>query len=192
MNKSNFRAEFRQRRRSLADEEQRRASSQIASIFFQEGLHLCHQRVGLYWPNDGEIDPRPLAEHLFETNKQCFLPILNPSGENSLYFGEYSPDTVLIENRFGIEEPSGTSTVPASELDLILLPLVAFDSSGNRLGMGKGFYDRTLAFTQGNKSAPKLIGLAHRCQEVASIEANPWDIPLNYILTDKELLKISH
>ena len=97
-------------------------------------------------------------------------------------------------NRFGIAEPElgKNPTAPVWTLDIILLPLVAFDRAGNRMGMGGGFYDRTLARL--NNSAmerPLLIGLAHHCQEVEHLQAQSWDIPLDIIATDKELIHVS-
>jgi 5-formyltetrahydrofolate cyclo-ligase len=74
-------------------------------------------------------------------------------------------------------------------LDIILLPLVGFDRSGNRIGMGGGYYDRTLAFVAaGNRPAPTLVGLAHSSQEVSSVSTQKWDIPVNQIITDREII----
>jgi 5-formyltetrahydrofolate cyclo-ligase len=80
--------------------------------------------------------------------------------------------------------------VPLRKLDVVLLPLVAFDRRGNRLGMGGGFYDRTFAPRgRGRVSAPRLIGLAHGFQQVAELVDQPWDVPLRGVLTDSGWLE---
>ena len=92
---------------------------------------------------------------------------------------------------YGIPEPSlkSAKTVPTWSLDLILMPLVGFDRQGNRLGMGGGYYDRTLAFVNGGiPAAPRLVGLAHSCQEVASIPSHSWDVAVEKIITDREII----
>ena len=194
MHHSNLRSELRSRRRSLSNNQQLDAANQIADAFFQLNLHADKTQIGLYWPNDGEIDPRVLMERLIDTDKACFLPILDPEKENELCFGRYSSDSPMVKNRYGIEEPKTTEILDAQALDLILVPLVGFDQHGNRLGMGAGYYDRTLA--RSNTTAEKdtstliLIGLAHHCQQVERIDAQPWDIPMHGILTDSEFIQI--
>ncbi len=96
-------------------------------------------------------------------------------------------------NRFGISEPRTIATpLYANQLTLILLPLVAFDRSGNRLGMGAGYYDRALqALKHQVGTRPLLIGLAHSFQEVEKIDAQTWDVPLDAILTDLEYIPVS-
>ena len=93
----------------------------------------------------------------------------------------------MIKNIYGIEEPK---LIPdqrrnAWSLGLVFLPLVAFDTQGNRMGMGGGYYDRTFSFKKQNKSlrGPDLIGLAHEIQKVESLPVENWDIPLSTIIT---------
>ena len=106
----------------------------------------------------------------------------------------YPSSNPLISNRFNIIEPLAIG-MPANirHFDLILVPLVAFDRNGNRLGMGGGFYDRALAFKNHNSSLrrPRLIGVAHHFQEVDEINPQPWDVRLDAILTDRELIKVA-
>ncbi len=110
---------------------------------------------------------------------------------NRLWFSEYKFGDKLIRNRYGIFEPDirRRKPIPAWGLDLLLLPLVAFDASGNRIGMGGGFYDRTFAYlkTRNRWHTPKLIGIAHELQHIDSIEPNAWDIPLNGIVTESRI-----
>lgn len=100
----------------------------------------------------------------------------------------------MTHNRYGILEPqlNCSHVSPVAQLDMILMPLVAFDSKGNRLGMGGGFYDRTLAHLPKNKAQrPTLIGIAHQCQFVDALPVASWDIPLDYIITDERIYCIS-
>jgi 5-formyltetrahydrofolate cyclo-ligase len=123
--------------------------------------------------------------------KCCFLPILHPLKKNRLWFIEYTPDTHLAPNRFGILEPTraGKGLVPAWSLDLVLMPVVAFDCKANRLGMGLGYYDMTFKLHQRHAfSPPVLLGLAYEFQCVAKLPVDSWDVPLDGIVTEKRIL----
>lgn len=158
--------------------------------------HLCAmsvvaeaRHIGLYLANDGEIDPEPFMHWSFTQAKHCYLPVLDGGGGRVMKFAEITPVSEFKPNKFGIPEPvvEPHQLVGADALDTILIPLVAFDPEGNRVGMGGGFYDRTLAFThdQTYDQRPKLIGLAHAFQCVEAIEPAPWDIPLDGVVTEK-------
>lgn len=99
----------------------------------------------------------------------------------------------MEKNAYGIYQPTKSSPeIPLSNIDITLMPLVAFDRSGNRLGMGGGFYDRTFAYKKRYpKQKPNLIGLAHDCQEAITITYEKWDIPLNRILTDTRTILVT-
>ena len=100
-----------------------------------------------------------------------------------MLFAEYTTHTTLIANRFGIDEPPANSSLCALEdLEVIFLPLVAFDEKGNRLGMGAGFYDKTLAVL---KRRSLLVGLAYECQRADSIPHDVWDVRLDYVVTEQ-------
>lgn len=124
------------------------------------------------------------------------LPVLHPVCKGHLLFLEYGPHTTLVKNKYNIDEPELAchNVVPTSTIDVILMPLVGFDSKGNRLGMGGGYYDRTLAFTQVTQltqQKPILIGIAHDEQEVETLPFEPWDIPVDIIVTPKRILTFS-
>lgn len=146
------------------------------------------RRIACYLSNDGEIDLGPAMDLLGRDGRRILLPVLR--GER-LWFLPYGSETPLVRNRFGIPEPavSARHRCPARDLDLVLVPLVAFDAAGNRLGMGGGFYDRTFAYL-GKRTAwrrPLLIGIAYEFQRVEALPAQPWDIPLQGIATEKRL-----
>jgi len=190
-----IRRESRERRRSLSGAEQRRASEALARLMTREPLFWRSQRIALYIATDGEIDPFPLLAAAAHLGKACYLPHLKPdlsaTSSRELWFLRYAPGDPLAANRYGILEPlpRAAERISPQFLDLVLLPLVAFDSSGNRLGMGLGYYDRTFAFARAANAwrRPRLVGLAHECQRIEALPRNNWDVPLDGVATDRQL-----
>ncbi len=187
-----LRQQARRARRSLTPQQQRIAGQQLGRILRSQPTVIRSQHIALYLPNDGEIDPTGLLKYLWQLGKRCYLPVLQPF-TNKLWFAPYTTGSRMRQNRFGIPEPAVKlrQMRQAKTLCLLLMPLVAFDKLGGRLGMGGGFYDRTLAFkhdTHANSQSPKLIGLAHDCQEVEKIPMETWDIPLDAIATNSRLI----
>lgn len=98
----------------------------------------------------------------------------------------------MRRNRFGIPEPLGKAVAP-QRLDAVCVPLVGFDGRGRRLGMGGGFYDRTFAVNarkkRGNARGPRLIGLAHACQQVGRLPHEDWDVRLTGVVTERKWIR---
>ena len=186
-----LRHELRARRQELSAPEQTHAAHQLIAHLVATRLYRVSRRIAVYLPNDGEIDPVPLMARIWKMNKTCYLPILSRLQHDRLWFAPFTQDTPLAANRFGILEPVAPARtwVRAQELDLILMPLVGFDTHGNRLGMGGGFYDKSLAFLRHRTlwRKPHLIGLAHDFQRVKKIEASAWDVPLQAVATDQSV-----
>ncbi len=190
MSCSTIRTTLRAKRRALSPQQQIHCASQILARLRTQYFFIRARRVGLYLPNDGEADTRPIIDLCRQYGKQCFLPVIHPM-KNRLHFVGYGRHTALSVNKYGILEPSLRSSkpIPTWSLDLILMPLVGFDRRGNRLGMGGGYYDRTLAFVDKIKRpSPRLVGLAHSCQEVAAIPSRSWDVAVENVITDREIL----
>lgn len=176
-------------RRSLSPRLQRLHARLLVKRLYKQLWFRRARRVALYWPTDGEIDPRPVLVLPQSRAKRFYLPVLNPLGRGRrLWFARYCPGWPLYLNRFGIPEPGarGQHLVQIRHLDLIILPLVGFDAQCHRLGMGGGFYDRTLEPRRRHPRwrRPRLIGIAHECQRLERIQANPWDVRLDMILTE--------
>ncbi|MBW6392891.1 5-formyltetrahydrofolate cyclo-ligase [Billgrantia antri] len=190
-----LRQELRRRRRALSPRQRQQADRALCRRLRQLPEVRRARRVALYLPNDGEIDPRPLIPWLTRRGVRVYLPVLKPLSDNSLWFVHYHPGTPMRRNRFGIPEPHTrhgahrARRVATWALDLILLPLVGFDDRGQRMGMGGGFYDRSLAFTRRPGPRPTLIGLAHECQRVDRLPVAPWDVPLDAIVSDRRLVR---
>ncbi|MDR9435895.1 MAG: 5-formyltetrahydrofolate cyclo-ligase [Thiohalophilus sp.] len=192
--RKSLRFSMRDRRRALSVEEQREASLALSEQLAGHRLFHLAQRIAFYLPNDGEIDLTWLIEYAWQQNKQCYLPVLGPRNGQRMWFLPYRPDTRLIPNRFGIPEPAHRRRdrlFSPMSLDLVLMPLVAFDHQGNRVGMGGGFYDRTFGFRRYRRhwQRPWLLGTAYAFQQVEQIDAAIWDVPLDGIATEQGLLR---
>lgn len=121
---------------------------------------------------------------------RCYLPVLKPAPQKHLWFAPHRLGDPLQPNRYGIPEPDTNRhpPLPLRQLDIILMPLVGFDEKLNRLGMGGGYYDRSLAFLHHSQwRRPRLIGIAHECQKVNQLIPAPWDIPMDALVTEKML-----
>ena len=189
---SENRQTIRRLRRDLSDKEQLAHALAISSQITRLNVFRYNRKIALYLSNDGEIDPSFIIKQAWNMGKAVFLPVLAPL-KNQLYFSPYKPDSKMKTNRFGIAEPDcpPDQWQSAQQMSLIFLPLVAFDKEGNRLGMGGGFYDRSLAYLSARKvmKNPKLIGLAHELQQLESIKHEKWDIPVGQIITEKRIIR---
>ncbi|MCG6887218.1 MAG: 5-formyltetrahydrofolate cyclo-ligase [Proteobacteria bacterium] len=194
-NRNQLRQALRRQRCALSEAERRHASLQLCEHVATSRLFVNSHRIAFYLPNDGEIDLQPLIEYAWQTGKQCYLPVIGPRNSRRLWFLPYAPHSPLWTNRFGISEPlhhPGERRFKPHALNLILLPLVAFDANGNRLGMGGGFYDRTFAFLTHRRiwHRPRLLGTAYQFQQQASLPVYPWDVPLDGIATEQGIIRV--
>lgn len=187
--KTDLRRSLRIRRNTLSAEERRLAARQLALNVAGTRLFLTSRRIACYLPNDGEIDTGGIIERVGRLRKTCYLPVLSRLLHDRLWFARIGAETEFTPNRFGIPEPvvGARELVRAQELDLILMPLVGFDDDGNRLGMGGGFYDRSLEFLRHRHHwrKPHVLGLAYDFQRVNGLVPDPWDIPLQGVATDR-------
>lgn len=181
---------IRQRRQALSAEQQQSAAIALVRQFSTQPQLTKLQHIALYLSNDGELDTGPLIKSLWQQGKSVYLPILHPHKPGYLVFQQYRSDTPMISNKFGIFEPvlDATQLKALPEIEMIGLPLVAFDKQGNRMGMGGGFYDRTLANAVFCQPAPLLVGLAHQCQQVEQVPIESWDVPLNLVVTPEQVV----
>lgn len=189
MDKASLRREMRRRRRAVSRSESRQAGIRLASSLHSHPAFCRSPRVAVYLRNDGEIDTSHLIQRLRQRGVEVFLPVLHPLKKGHLAFIRYDSNTPMRRNCYGIAEPDFRygQKVPARFLSTICLPLVAFDESGNRIGMGGGYYDRTLAFCRRPGVRPRLIGCAYEFQKLPALPADGWDIPLSAIATNARL-----
>lgn len=189
--RNQLRRRMRQQRRALSPQQQRDASYALDRQIGRHPLFLRSHHIAFYLPNDGEMDLSPLIARARAMGKRCYLPVLSPLYHNRLWFAPYHAGAPLLLNRFGIPEPDANWSAMrrAWSLDLILTPLVAFDAAGNRLGMGGGYYDRTLAYLTRRRHwrKPHLLGTAYAFQQVEALPHASWDVPLQGIATEEAL-----
>ncbi len=181
-----LRRQARAARRSLAADERIEATLAVAHHLIHSPPFRTASTVAAYVAADGELDPGPFIGAARALGRRIHLPVLGGWRRGRLRFVRADEGEVLRPNRYGIPEPvRGPETAPAF-LDLVLVPLVAFDDAGNRLGMGAGHYDRTFAYRR-HRSAwhrPWLVGVAFDCQRSAGITPRPWDVRLDAVVTE--------
>lgn len=186
--RSELRSRIRCHRRALTPLQQTIASRRLSAQVRRAPAFSRARRLAVYLASDGEISLKPLIELCWKLGKSVYLPVLHPVRHNRLWFTPYTRNTRLRPNRYKIPEPvlKRPGAAPWA-LDLVLMPLVAFDASGNRMGMGGGYYDRTFAFTlrKPGLKGPKLVGMAHDFQRVESLPLADWDVPLRGVVTDQ-------
>ena len=178
---------MRETRRSIPADERAAAATAAARVLTALDAWRDAERVAVYHPMDGELDPAPLTAAARAAGKQVYLPVLSVRDDEPMVFLPWSPDTSLAPNRYKIPEPVTGAPLAAQELDLVLAPLVAFDLRGHRLGMGAGFYDRSFSFLRDARiTRPLLLGFAYARQRVDALLAEPWDVPLAGVVTEQQ------
>lgn len=184
-----LREQVRTARNALSSKQQRQFANQACQHALQLITERGVKRVALYLANDGELDTQPLIYALWQRGIEVYLPRLHPFSPGNLIFLAYRADSPLIKNRLGIFEPKLAITqmrLP-HQLDMVIAPLVAFDANGNRMGMGGGYYDRTLAHWP-LTGKPLPVGYAHDCQQVSRLPCEHWDVPLPVIITPTRIV----
>lgn len=183
-----LRRSLRQTRKSLTPEQQQEHAQRACQHLLHSAFLNRVHKIALFLSQDGELDTHPLIKALWSHQAyELYLPALETQPDWHMGFSRYTSQTRLVNNRFGIPEPDlpQEQHLTGKEMDLVVMPLVGFDAKGNRMGMGGGYYDRTFAFKlEAPQTGPNLIGWAHRCQQVEQLPVNPWDVPLNGIITE--------
>jgi 5-formyltetrahydrofolate cyclo-ligase len=180
--KEQLRTTLRQRRRAILPTAQSRAARSIAQLVSALPQWARAQHIALYHPADGEIGTQSIAQQARAQGKHTYLPVIGAN--RNMVFAKWQAEESLQPNALGILEPMpDAETYSAAKLDIVFLPLLGWDQHGGRLGMGAGYYDRAFTGIEG----PALIGLAHQIQQVDRIPTDPWDIPLDLIVTDTKI-----
>lgn len=190
--KQQLRRQIRLARRALPAHRRSRLALRLSRQILRSDPFRRAHRIALYLAADSEIDLTPVLHAALRQRKQVYLPVLAPL-DDRMHFVRYTPRTRLRRNRFRIAEPTGGARLAPRHLDLVLLPLVAFDPQGHRLGMGGGYYDRTFAFLRNRPAAhrPLLIGVAYELQKRTNLPWASWDVPLAAVATEARLYRFA-
>lgn len=182
-----LRRELRARRRALPAAERIAGADALATRLFALPFFPATGYVAGYWAMDGEIGLHSWQLRLPKNLVYC-LPVL--SDDDTLRFAPWRPGDALVTNRYGIPEPDidPRSGLAATEMALIVVPLVGFDDAGHRLGMGGGWYDRTLAARLRHPAPPWLVGVGFEAQRIDALAAQAWDVPLDAVCTERDTL----
>ncbi|MDR2787039.1 MAG: 5-formyltetrahydrofolate cyclo-ligase [Candidatus Accumulibacter sp.] len=172
------------RRSALSEEGYARRSQAIRRHLRANFAQLAALRVGFYWPMNKEPDLRPVLEAWRSSGHAAFaalLPVIDDSGA-ALAFRPWLPDMAMVADRYGIPIPAAGAFLQPQAL---LIPLLAFDAAGFRLGYGGGYFDRTLA---GLRPRPLAVGVGFELSRVDSIHPEPHDERLDAVITENGVL----
>ncbi|OQX09184.1 MAG: 5-formyltetrahydrofolate cyclo-ligase [Thiothrix lacustris] len=179
-----LRRSIQRQRAALPQALQTQHAQQAVRHLTAQALFRNARHIALYWPIRGEADPRKVCKYALP-HQRFYLPVLSPFKDGRLWFVRWDANTRFRLNRFRIPEPYPRyrDRRPAAWLDLVITPLVAFDHTGTRMGMGGGFYDRTFGFkrTRLFSKRPYLCGFAYGFQQVSHLKRQPWDVPLDIV-----------
>jgi 5-formyltetrahydrofolate cyclo-ligase len=181
--KNSLRDTLKAKRSELNTEFKQQAAASITKCIQSLEVYKEAKHIALYQAFRGEVDLTPLWHASINLEKTCYFPTLNE--DKTLSFIPASHDTLWFKNKYGILEPDvgEPDLIDIGDLDILFAPLLGFDANGNRLGMGAGYYDRTLAGVK-----PQLLaGIAYDFQKIATLHPNDWDVPLDLTITERKI-----
>ncbi len=182
MLKTQIRLDLRKQRLALSQEQCDQAALQVCQLVASLVEFDQATTIAAYSAIENELNPLPILQLAWSLGKTVTLPHVLPN--KTLEFFQYTEKSPMITNRYGILEVDATHShpIPFDQHDIILLPMTAFDANCNRIGMGSGYYDKTIA--QFGKNKTILIGIAYDFQCVKSISIDSWDIKMDKIVTE--------
>jgi len=183
INKSNIRKHFLTRRNLLSAHEVEQLSRDIYRQILSTSLIEDTKIIASYFAISNEAS----LNLLLTEHNNIYLPVVKTN--QTMLFAKYTCSHELVNNKYGIPEPISKQIISAHKIDVCFVPLVAFNRQGVRLGMGGGYYDRYFQYNKDKKKPTKLIGIAYDFQGSDTIKAQSWDIPLDIIITNKEVIK---
>ena len=174
-------------RRALSRRQRRAKSKVICRRIAGSPAYRRARVVAAYVALDDEVDLQLLMTHSLATGRTVCVPVVTAAGR--LRFHALDGQTILHRHALGVLQPRqptryGSAAIARARIDLLCAPMSAFDTQNNRTGMGGGYYDRFLAGKKGRRS-PRIFGVAFACQEVSTIDAAPWDVPVEQVITEQ-------
>jgi 5-formyltetrahydrofolate cyclo-ligase len=190
--KSELRSLLRRLRAEIDPATRRHAGRRVECLALDARLIRQGRHLGFYFPSKGELNILPLLNRALWLGAHCYLPVVPQRGKKRLWFtrmGDRHPWTL---NRYGIPETGHRrDRIRVWRLDVLFIPMLGFDLRGYRMGMGGGYYDATLAYLKRRSTwrKPKLIGVAYERQRMDRLPEDPWDIPLDLVLTEQRIYR---
>ena len=189
LSRSELRQQMRVHRQQLSLQGQTKMAEKVVDQVCNSAIFYQSTHISAYISHGGEIDPASILRLAWQLNKTCYLPVMQ--AQKQLCFVKYEVEDELKPNAYNILEPTiqPEKIIQAPQLDLVLVPLVAFDRHGNRLGMGSGYFDATFSFLKNTKrpTNPYLLGLAYEWQQCETTYPAEWDIKLDAIATENTI-----
>ena len=189
--KSSLRQKLKARRQALSKAELATAATKVGEQLFNHCQAMPAQHVGGYLAFQGEVSLAQFFDLAFAAGINCYLPRVVE--QQQLVFHQYHAIDTLVKNRYGILEPQPSTPVAAvQDLDVLVMPLVAVTATGDRLGMGAGYYDRMLGQLRAEDlRLPQLVGVAYDFQLVPEIATDQHDVRLDCIITPSQVINVS-
>ena len=190
--KSQLRREIRCKRAAIEAAQRKRWDAAINQHLDEYARLASPAVVAAYLAFDGEPDLMPALAGLEDRGVKLALPVIQDTPAKAVIaFRHWTLTSKLQQNRYGISEPAGTRAISVTDIDLVLFPLVGWDKTGGRLGMGASFYDRLFQpFSELGR--PVRMGVGYQLQYVKSIPSDPWDIRLHGVLTENGWFTCKH
>ncbi|MCI9054313.1 MAG: 5-formyltetrahydrofolate cyclo-ligase [Muribaculaceae bacterium] len=181
MNKDSIRLRVKARKSLLDENERASAARRVFDLVENTAAFMLAEHILMYHSLPDELSTREFIDR-WSARKRFYLPRVNGVNLDILPYDR----SRLHLGAFNIEEPTGEETADINDIELIIVPGVAYDRRGNRIGRGKGYYDRLLRDTRA-----VTIGVAYSCQLCDDIEPDEFDVPVNYVITEDGIIKIS-
>ncbi len=194
LSKPELRQALKEIRDNISSEAKQSASLSFSSLAKSLAAFQTAQKVGVYLHSEMEAPTTDLIQLCYRSNKCVFAPVITSVSDRTMSFAEHPEGNPLSTNAYGLNEPEykAGSLISILNLDIVFVPLLGFDRSGNRIGMGAGYYDRALSEQKNGKNElPTLIGLSFSEQECSNVPNDTWDVPLNCIITPQDIILIN-
>jgi 5-formyltetrahydrofolate cyclo-ligase len=188
--KATLREQMKRARLAMSKAEVRRLSALASARLVELEAFRAASGVMLYLPVRNEVDATPAVTRCLNEGKTLMLPRMDYAGGRIVAHRVSDPATQLVLGRMDLVEPdpAKTAVAPPGQIDLIVVPGLAFDRGGNRIGWGRGYYDAFLASLDGRA---KLVGLAYGFQVVEAIEHDGHDMPMDFVVTEETTLRLN-
>jgi 5-formyltetrahydrofolate cyclo-ligase len=189
-----LRAALREKRAAIPASDRIAASTALIAHLEAIPEFLTDTNVAGYWAVAGELPLASVMGGLRARGQVYHLPVIDD--QKRMRFAPWLPGMEVAPNRFGIPEPTDRAHphLAPDAMDVVLVPLLGFDRQGHRLGFGGGYYDRAFEYLRDleRPGKPLLVGVGYALQEIDRIEPRDWDVPLDYVATERELIDFTN